>query len=595
MAISDFIFGTLATDEQRHARALGLRQGVTHNHRRSPRDPQRGQAIVVEMTAGPKFCGDRAWVYWTSDGSDPVGRRGRSENGHAAAMEFVTSEWDTELWGYSRLFRAAIPGQSAGRVIRYRMSLEAEEQGEVFADHGAYYAVYVDNDPTPAWTRDAVIYQVFVDRFFPGSGKDWLKPERPDGFFGGTIRGITEKLDYISDLGCNCLWLTPIFPSPSHHGYDATDLFEVEPRLGSKLDLQMLIAEAHKKDIRVLLDFVPNHISDQHPAFQEAIHNPRSPYCSWFNFEDYPESYASFFGVKSLPQVNLRHPAARQYVLEAARHWLELGVDGYRVDYAVGPTPDFWADFRRVTRAVRPDCWTFGEVVDPPDVQLSFEGTLDGCLDFVLLEAIRKTLAFGEWTAYQLGGFLDSHEAFYPPLFSRPSFLDNHDMNRFLWAANGDKRRLKLAALLQFTLSGAPVIYYGTEVGLSQRQDVRQGERGVPEESRLPMLWGREQDKKLLAFYKKLILMRRLYPCLRVGQRINVVMTSQTLVYLRTYHQEQVLVALNAGTRPRKITLPYPKTKILVSTEEQFPSEEHADTTVITLPSLSGLAVKIDG
>jgi glycosidase len=156
--------------------------------------------------------------------------------------------------------------------------------------------------------------------------------------------------------------------------------------------------------------------------------------------------------------------------------------------------PDFWADFRQVTRRVRPDCWTFGEVVEPPAAQIKFAGGLDGCLDFNLMEAFRSSFAYGEWNAERFMSFLSRHEAFFPEDFSRPSFLDNHDMNRFLWAANGDFRRLILAALCQFTLSAPPVIYYGTEVGLSQERDVRQGGYGLPEESRLPMLWGSSPD-----------------------------------------------------------------------------------------------------
>ena len=140
-------------------------------------------------------------------------------------------------------------------------------------------------------------------------------------------------------------------------------------------------------------------------TFQDAIRNPESPYRDWYTFKHWPDEYESFFGVKELPQVNLRNPAARQSMLDAAAYWLDFGVDGYRVDYALGPTPDFWADFRRVTRSVKPDCWTFGEVVEPSDAQLNFEGGLDGCLDFILMEGLRQCFCLQSVDRQSAGGF----------------------------------------------------------------------------------------------------------------------------------------------------------------------------------------------
>lgn len=589
--MDDFIFGTLASDELRLGHVRANRAGVTHRSARFPRDPLPGQPIQLELAVGPAHFCDRAWVYWTTDGSDPSGELGVPRQGWAASMELISVEWDTLLWGYIRRFQVVLPGLPAGTILRYRLAA-ARPAEEIFADGGAFYACYVADDPLPGWAYDAVVYQVFVDRFSPGEGRTWRQPETPAGFYGGTLRGIYEQLDYIAGLGANVLWLTPIFASPSHHGYDATDLFEIEPRLGTKEVLRLLLDGAHARGLRVLLDFVPNHVSSLHASFQSAARNPNSPHVSWYDFRRWPDDYESFFGVKELPQLNLRHPPARQHILDAARYWLEFGVDGYRLDYAIGPTPDFWADFRRVTRSVRPDCWTFGEVVEPSDTQIAFTGLLDGCLDFMLLEALRQTFAFGRWSAAGFLDFLDRHEVFFPPDFSRPCFLDNHDMNRFLWVARGDIRRLKIAALCQFTLAGPPVIYYGTEVGLSQERDVRQGQHGVPEESRLPMLWDGDQDPRLLAFYSDLAALRRQEACLRRGARRSLWAGQDSLAYARELDGRQVVTVINSAPETQRVWLDGSWTSVALASEAGCELHFEAGRLYVNLPPLSGVILK---
>jgi glycosidase len=258
------------------------------------------------------------------------------------------------------------------------------------------------------------------------------------------------------------------------------------------------------------------------------------------------------------------------------------------VDYAIGPTPDFYADFRRVTRAARPDCWTFGEAIDPPDGQLAFEGGLDGTLDFMLLEALRATFGFGRWEARRFADFLDRHEAFFPRTFSRPSFLDNHDMNRFLWVARGDKRRLKLAALCQFALAGPPIIYYGTEAGLSQVRDIRQGGWALHEEARLPMVWGTAQDEALLSFYRALGKLRHDRPALRRGGRTTLLADGSTLAFRRGEGAEAVVAVLNTGTEAATVRLPGPERVMALATSDRVRAEAQGEQVVVRLPGLGG-------
>lgn len=585
--MEDFIFGTLSTDESRIASLKTYRGGVTHAHQRSPRDPLPGQTIQIDLHAGPAYPYDRAWVYWTNDGSDPDGRNGVAVNGHATPLEPFAAEWETFLWGYVRRFRGSIPGQPAGTVVRYRVGA-GNGQEEILADSGTYYGFYVENDPPPAWAQDAVIYQIFADRFFGASNFPRVEP-KPSLKGNGTLRGILEKLDYIAELGVNCLWLTPVFPSPSYHGYDATSFFEINPRLGTKEDFKELVEQAHARGIRILMDFVPNHWSSQHPTFVEATRDRDSQYFHWYTFERWPDQYKCFFTSRGLPQINLRYAPARQHVLDAVKYWLDFGVDGYRVDYCIGPTPDFYADFRRVTRTSKPASWTFGEAVDPPDSQLTFEGGMDGALDFMLLEAMRKTFAFGKWNARQFGEFLDRHEAYFPRTFTRPSFLDNHDMNRFLWVARGDKRRLRLAALCQFTLAGAPVIYYGTEVGLSQHNDVMQHGRAIHEETRLPMLWGTEQDRELLTFYKELIAFRKTHSALRGGTRTTMHTDDNLLTYRRSDETESLVIALNLSEQETSLELELAESVLAFATGSGCRIQAEGRAQRVVLPSFEGM------
>lgn len=589
--MEDFIFGTLSTNESRIAYLTAFRSGVTHAQQRAPRDPLPGQAVQIHLTLGPTYPYHHAWVYWTNDGSDPQGANGMASNGFVTPLEPIDSEWDMLMWGYVRRFRGEIPGQAAGTVVRYRLSA-GDEQEETFADNGTYYAFYVDDDPPPAWAQDAILYQIFADRFF-SPAPDFPKVEDKPSLKGdGTLRGIIEKLDYIVELGTNCLWLTPIFPSPSYHGYDATSFFEINPRLGTKEDFKELIEQAHARGIRILMDFVPNHWSNHHPTFLEAQQDCNSPYFRWYTFEKWPNEYKCFFTSRGLPQINLRHAPARQHVLDAAQYWLEFGVDGYRVDYCIGPTPDFYADFRRVTRTTKPESWTFGEAVDPPNSQITFEGGMDGTLDFMLLEAMRSTFAFGKWNAKQFGEFLDRHESFFPRSFSRPSFLDNHDMNRFLWVAGGDVRNLKLAAFCQFTLIGAPVIYYGTEVGLSQHADVMQNGWAIHEETRLPMLWGEEQDRDLFKFYQDLIAFRKNHLSLRAGTRANIYADNKILAYRRSDETESLVTVLNISAQEGILEMEMAESKLIFATSAECDMQSEGNQRRILLPPFGGIVLQ---
>lgn len=616
----DFVFGTLATDERRLAQLRATNAGLTHAHSLAPADPQPHQPITLSVSLGPLVRADHVTCYVTSDGSDPHGARGTATNGTTMPMQRERIEWDTLLWAYREHWACQLPGQPDGTLLRYRIEAWAEHGGSstwaseiagyvggerpasaqpedtaLVTHPGAQplwpvrrngsYAVHVDDARVPAWLRDAVIYQVFIDRFATEAGRAFAAPESLGGFFGGTLRGVTEHLDYIAALGTTCIWLSPLFPSPSHHGYDATDYGAVEPRLGSAADLQALLDAAHARGMRVILDYVVNHTSHQHPAFARARADQSSAEASWFTFTRWPDQYMSFFGVPDMPQIDSDAPAAAQYMITEAQRWLAQGVDGFRLDYANGPSHAFWSAFRAATRAAKPDSVTLGEVVETPALQRSYAGRMDGCLDFLLLQALRQFFAFGSIPASDFDAFLRRHLAFFPADFVLPSFLDNHDMNRFLWVVGGDTRRLKLAALCQFTLPHPPIVYYGTEAGLSQQRDVRYADgSGHPEESRLPMLWGDAQDRDLLAFYQQLGMLRRAHPTLWRGTRRTRMLDDAAglLAYECSDGPCAALVALNNGDTAQALATPGAQLALATDADAAF------DGTTLHLPPRSG-------
>ena len=371
------------------------------------------------------------------------------------------------------------------------------------------FCYHVDRLKPPAWVNDAIIYHIFLDRFYPGDGVDWLQTTDLNDFCGGTLWGLRDKLDYLAELGVNCLWLSPTWKSPSNHGYDVADYEQIEPRLGGDEALQTVVAGAHQRGIRVLLDLVCNHLSNEHPIFREALQDETSPYRHWFSFDPrFPQGYRCFFNVKTMPEVNLEVPAAGDWMIEiAVRQLREFDVDGFRLDVAAGAGANFWTHCRPRLRAVKPDCLLIGEIVDTPATLRKYQGRLDGCLDFSLNEALRNTFGWGSWEENRLASFIESHQRYFGDDFVLPSFLDNHDMDRFSLIADNDRDKLKRAAAKQMSLPNPPIITYGTEVGLRQTLSTRDHTQDV---SRVPMVWDEGQDQDLLAFYKKQISQRKL-------------------------------------------------------------------------------------
>lgn len=562
--------------------------GIKHLHRLNPpfthlSRPQPNQPIDICVTTsgGIAYDSARCWM---------------DANGEESTFELVTggAVWNALEWRYVHYWHGQIPPQPSGTVVRYRIGgrvvgserwIFADNQARVLSE-ATEFAISIDNYNVPKWVRDAVIYHIFLDRFYPGDGVPWKKPTNLSEFFGGTLRGAIQKLDYIQSLGCNAIWLSPLFASPSHHGYDATDYYAVEPRFGTNTELIELIGKAHQRGMRIILDFVANHWSNQHPTFQAAQRDPDSEYRAWYTWRRWPDEYASFFGVKGMPQLNLKHKPTSDYLLRCAQHWLQKGVDGYRLDYAPGPPRTFWADFRHACKSVKSDAFLFGEVVSHSEVIASYIPHFDGCLDFLLADAFRRTFALKTLTLMEFEAFLTAHETYFPADFSLPAFLDNHDMTRILYLAKEDKAKVKLAAFVLFTLSAPPVIYNGTEVGVSQRNPL-----GRFEEARLPMLWEDEADKDLLDYFRRLGALRKQFSVLVSGRRqvVHLDVRKGTYAYLRTSETDAILIALNTSRRSQTIDVPI--SSLQVSAKDLLnnnPVKLSEDSVQISLPAQSG-------
>lgn len=386
------------------------------------------------------------------------------------------------------------------------------------------------------WFRDAIIYHIFIDRFSRGTEQD-REPAACDGpeFCGGNLQGVIDRLDYLVDLGINTILLSPFTKATSYHGYDTEDLYAVDPRFGSLDTLKTLIHEAHARDIKIIADFVANHVSVEHPFFRDARENADSEYRDWFYFKEWPDTYLSYWNTGTLPKLNFDHGPAREHVIGAARMWTELGIDGLRLDHAIGPPFDFWRAFKTAVKSGRREVVLIGEVWDIPDrfdlvetihvhnrfyyvlmkqldfdvaeqVRRQYTRVFDGLLDFEFQKLIVAHVAHGDEHAKRTELFekLTKHYRAYREGFYLPSFLDTHDTNRFLFECGGDVEKLKEAARIQFAQKQPPIIYYGTEAGMNHEKSVWREEWHADLEARSMMVWER-RNEELFQFYKSLI------------------------------------------------------------------------------------------
>ncbi len=573
--VVDFFFSPYQTALERRRRAA-LHDGLWHGANLDPRDPAPGEPVTLLLASNANRSIERVAVYYTTDGTDPAGERGVSTTSSVVIAEYVGEAVDALTEIPVRRWRAVIPGQPDGTLVRYRADgwSEGDIQAHWYADNadpvsapperGRIFAYSVDRLRPPSWFRNAIIYQIFVDRFAAAPDEPPMRdPGSITGYFGGTLGGVLDKLDYIQSLNVDCIWLSPVSASPTAHGYNPSDYYQVAERYGGNRMLRRLIDAAHQRGLRVVLDFVANHTSDEHPLFQAAHVDSASPAASWYIFDmELPNGYRSYAQVSNMPELVTDHPEVQRYLTDAALYWLSgYGADGLRLDYVPGPSHAFWTIFQRELRQRFPQALTLGEITEPLEGIATYAGRMDAYMDFPLAGVLRRVFASRTASLRELLAYLDERAAQLPPEMARATLLDNHDMHRFLWLAGGDKRRLTLAATCLLTLDGTPALYYGSEVGMTQAGDA-QKETAL---ARAPMVWDETQDQTLLAHFRHLTALRRAHPALRVGTRktlpthllgTDATSSEQVGAYARSVDGNSFVVVLNNEEHPVTVRVP---------------------------------------
>lgn len=337
------------------------------------------------------------------------------------------------------------------------------------------------------WCDRAIFYQIFVDRFHMGScskdrnyiDKDWGELPKPKGFYGGDLPGITEKLDYLQDLGINSIYLTPIFQSPSNHKYDTIDYEEVDAMFGTNRDLKELVESAHKRGIKILLDAVFNHCSYLCKQFQDVLRKGKgSVYYDWFIIRgDRPVleqmNYECFAACNYMPKWNTNNPEVQKFLLHIATKWIkEYGIDGWRLDVADEVSHDFWRQFRKAVKAAKPDALIVGE--NWHDSRPWLEGDqFDSIMNYSFTKACLDYFAYEKYSAQRfcerLSEILMRNTDQVNEMML--NLLDSHDTERFLTNVGENADKLKCALAVLFFFVGMPCIYYGTEIGTAGGYD----------------------------------------------------------------------------------------------------------------------------
>ncbi|HEX7974715.1 MAG TPA: glycoside hydrolase family 13 protein [Anaerolineales bacterium] len=466
-----------------------------------------------------------------------------------------------------------------GTLIRERRQKEGIEKPlfGVWEEQDFRIAVYLPEGRPPKWVKGQVAYQIFPDRFnrtgnTPGRERTyqyetrhlpWNElPEHPPkgrDYYGGNLRGVIEKLDYLAGLGITCIYFTPIFESPTNHRYDATNYHLIDPELGMLKDFKELLEKARERGIRILLDGVFNHCSSESLYFKAAQTDPHSQFFRWFNFTHWPDQYVSWVGVKTMPEF-VECPEVESFFFGndsdgdpqfdgIAQYWLSFGTAGWRTDVTPWITDEYWRRFRRAVRQKYPEAFLVAEDWGDATARLlgnSFDATMNYRFAYTVVG-----FAGGHLNPLELDDRLETLRRDTPPeqFYAQLNLLDSHDTPRAFTLLKRSQRRMILAAALQLAYPGLPMIYYGDEAGI---------EGTYAENSRRSFPWN-SPDKMLTDFYTCAIHARSQSEALRSGSVETAWIDSQGgYAFLRQFGEEIVLAVFNNGKKTLRATILLP-------------------------------------
>ena len=377
----------------------------------------------------------------------------------------------------------------------------------------------------PGWLSDAVIYEIFVDRFAkyghdasdPPCSAAWMSAPPASGFMGGNLAGIVGRLDYLTEMGVNVLYLTPIFLASANHRYNTYDYFTIDPRVGTLDDFRKLVREVHRRGMRILLDGVFNHCGRGFFPFFDVMENgAASAWAGWFDVARHPvdaygrHGFRGWLGSAEVPEIHLSNPEARAYMLRVAEYWTSQGIDGWRLD-AVAHVRHrtFWSELRSVVRRVNPEAYLLAEIWEDPTPWL--RGDFDGATNYAFREAVVEFLCTRSLTpaafAARLASSLDRLDS--GAMHGMCNLLGSHDTPRLWTVAGGDTEVVRTALTLLFAFPGIPCVYYGDEAALNG---------GAEPDSRCAMDWNLARwSTDLRSFIRNLAALRRATPALRSG------------------------------------------------------------------------------
>lgn len=454
------------------------------------------------------------------------------------------------------------------------------------------------------WPNAGVTYEIFVQSFYDSNGDSI-----------GDFNGVTQKLDYVKELGANAIWFMPIMPSPTYHKYDVTDYKAVHPDYGTMEDFKILLDEAHKRDIKIVIDLIINHTGSDHPWFLEAKSGRDNPYRNYYVWAQ-KDTIADFLNKKTItldsdnirqwhdpgqgedfyygffwggmPDLNFDNPKVREEIYDIGRFWLEeVGVDGFRLDAAKHIFPDdhpldnheFWIEFRAEMEAIKPDVYLVGEVYDKKEVVAPYLPGLPVLFNFdfhyTLLEALNKE--DGMLLAKKQKEIIDFYQGI-TPSFIDAIFSSNHDQPRLLNELGSDPAKYKQASLILMTMPGAPYLYYGEEIGMlglkpdenirepflwdEKAKDVGRAQwmeaKYTTDATVTPLELQRKDPNSYFNHYKKLIQMRSSYPALAIGslELPEMDLPKTVMAYFRLSGAQEIFVVHNVGKEEVEIDLP---------------------------------------